>query len=324
MKIPRRTVLRLAAGAAALGAARANAQTYPARPVRIVVGVAAGGANDTVARLLAQSLSERFGQQFVVENRPGAGGNVGTEAVANATPDGYTLLFVTSANAIGVSLNEKQSFNFARDIAPIASLVRGPLIMEVNPSFPAKTIPEFIAYAKANPGKINMASAGIGNTTHVAGELFMMLTGTKFTHVPYRGGAPAVADLLGGQVQLYFDGISGSLAYVRTGKLRALGVTSPTRADVLPDVPTVSEFVPGYEATGWYGMGAPRETPPEIIDKLNAEINTSIADPKLKERLAGLGYQTFASTPAEFKEMIGREIGKWEKVIEFAGLKTAK
>ena len=324
MRLPRRQFLHLAAGAAALPVSSrfAGAQAYPARPVRLVVGVTAGGANDTVARLVAQSLSERLGQQVVVENRPGAGGEVGTEAVANATPDGYTLLFVTSANAIGVTLNEKPGFNFIRDIAPIASLVRGPLIMEVNPAFPAKTLPEFIAYAKSNPGTINMASAGIGNTTHVAGVLFKMLTDTKFTHVPYRGGAPAVTDLLAGQVQLYFDGVSGSLANVRSGKLRALGVTTAARAEVLPDVPAIGEFVPGYEAGGWYGIGAPRNTPAEIISKLNTDINASLAAPKLKSRLAELGYVTFVSSPAEFAAMIARETDKWAKVLKFAGVKS--
>jgi len=254
---------------------------YPTKPVRLIVGVAPGGANDTVARLLAQTLSERLGQPVVVENRPGAGGNIGLEAAANAPPDGYTLLFATSANALSVAFYDKANVNFARDITPVTSLVRGPLIMEVNPSLPAKTIPEFIAFAKANPGKINMASAGIGNTTHVAGELFMMLTGTKFTHVPYRGGAPAVTDLISGQVQVYFDGVSGSLDHVRSGRLRALGVTSAERADVLPDVPTIAEFVPGYEAGGWYGIGVPKNVPAEIIDKLNKEINASLADAKL-------------------------------------------
>src|SRR3989442_2379052 len=247
VSLPRRRFLHLAAGAVALPAVSriASAQPYPSRPVRIIVGVAAGGANDTVARLVAQSLSERLGQQFVVENRPGAGGSVGAEAAAKAAPDGHTLLFATSANSIGASFYDKPGFNFVRDIAAVASLVRGPLIMEVNPSFPATTVREFITYAKANPGKINMASAGNGNTTHVAGELFMMLTGIKLTHVPYRGGAPAGAGLIGGQVQVYFDGISGSIEYVRTGRLRALGVTGAARADVLPDVPSLGEFVPG-------------------------------------------------------------------------------
>jgi tripartite-type tricarboxylate transporter receptor subunit TctC len=318
-----RIVLRLAAAAAVACAISqsAFALDYPTKPVRLIVGVAAGGANDTVARMLAQPLSERLGQPVVVENRPGAGGNIGLEAVVNAPPDGYTVLFATSANALSVAFYDKSNVNFARDIAPVTSLVRGPLIMEVNPSFPAKTIPEFIAYAKANPGKINMASAGIGNTTHVAGELFMMLTGTKFTHVPYRGGAPAVTDLISGQVQLYFDGVSGSLDHVRSGRTRALGVTTAERADVLPDVPSIAEFVPGYEAGGWYGIGVPRNVPAEVVDKLNREINASLADPKLKARLAEIGYATSGSSPAEFGSMIAREVDKWAKVIKFAGIK---
>ncbi len=320
----RRRFLHLAAGAAALPSVSriARAQAYPVRPVRIVVGVTAGGANDTVARLVAQALAERFGQQFVVENRPGAGGAVASEAVANAAPDGYTLLFVTSANAIGASFSDKPGFSFVRDIAPVASLVRGPLIMDVHPSFPARTVPEFIAYAKANPGKINMASAGIGNTTHVAGVLFMMLTDTRFTHVPYRGGAPAVTGLLSGQVQLYFDGVSGSLEHVRAGRLRALGVTSAARAEVLPDVPSIGEFVPGYEAGGWYGIGGPKDLPAEIVERLNTEINASLATAKLKGRLTELGYAVFASSPAEFKAMIAQETEKWAKVVKFANIKA--
>jgi len=317
-------VLRLAAAAAVVACAispSALALDYPTKPVRLIVGVAAGGANDTVARLLAQTLSERLGQPVIVENRPGAGGNIGLEAAANAPPDGYTLLFATSANALSVAFYDKANVNFARDITPVTSLVRGPLMMEVNPSFPAKTIPEFITYAKANPGKINMASAGIGNTTHVAGELFMMLTGTKFTHVPYRGGAPAVADLIGGQVQVYFDGISGSLEHVRAWKLRALGVTTAQRSDVLPNVPSIAEFVPGYEAGGWYGIGVPKHVPAEIVDKLNREINASLADPKLQTRLADLGYVTFGGSSAEFRNMIAQEVDKWARVLKFAGLK---
>jgi tripartite-type tricarboxylate transporter receptor subunit TctC len=323
MTVISRVVLRLATAAAVACAISqsAFALDYPTKPVRLIVGVAPGGANDTVARLVAQTLSERFGQPVVVENRPGAGGNIGLEAAANAPPDGYTLLFATSANALSVAFYDKANVNFARDITPVTSLVRGPLIMEVNPSFPAKTIPEFIAYAKANPGMINMASAGIGNTTHVAGELFMMLTGTKFTHVPYRGGAPAVTDLIGGQVQVYFDGVSGSLDHVRSGRLRALGVTTAERADVLPDVPSIAEFVPGYEAGGWYGIGVPKNVPAEVVDKLNREINASLADPKLKTRLADLGYVTSGSSPAEFGSMIGREIDKWATVLKFAGIK---
>jgi tripartite-type tricarboxylate transporter receptor subunit TctC len=323
MTVISRAVLRLAQAAAVACAISqsAFALDYPTKPVRLIVGVAPGGANDTVARMVAQTLSERLGQPVVVENRPGAGGNIGLEAAANAPPDGYTLLFATSANALSVAFYDKANVNFARDITPVTSLVRGPLIMEVNPSLPAKTIPEFIAFAKANPGKINMASAGIGNTTHVAGELFMMLTGTKFTHVPYRGGAPAVTDLISGQVQVYFDGVSGSLDHVRSGRLRALGVTSAERADVLPDVPTIAEFVPGYEAGGWYGIGVPKNVPVEVIDKLNKEINASLADAKLKSRLSDVGYVTSGSSPAEFGSMIAREIDKWTKVIKFAGIK---
>jgi tripartite-type tricarboxylate transporter receptor subunit TctC len=323
MTVISRVVLRLATAAAVACAISQSALAldYPTKPVRLIVGVAPGGANDTVARLVAQTLSERLGQPVVVENRPGAGGNIGLEAAANAPPDGYTLLFATSANALSVAFYDKANVNFARDITPVTSLVRGPLIMEVNPSFPAKTIPEFIAYAKANPGRINMASAGIGNTTHVAGELFMMLTGTKFTHVPYRGGAPAVTDLISGQVQVYFDGVSGSLDHVRSGRLRALGVTTAERADVLPDVPSIAEFVPGYEAGGWYGIGVPKNVPAEVVDKLNREINAGLADAKLKTRLADLGYATSGSSPAEFGSMIAREIEKWAKVLKFAGIK---
>jgi tripartite-type tricarboxylate transporter receptor subunit TctC len=323
MTVISRAVQRLVTAAAIACAISQSALAldYPTKPVRLIVGVAPGGANDTVARLVAQTLSERLGQPVVVENRPGAGGNIGLEAAANAPPDGYALLFATSANALSVAFYEKANVNFARDITPVTSLVRGPLIMEVNPSVPAKTIPEFIAYAKANPGKINMASAGIGNTTHVAGELFQMLTGTKFTHVPYRGGAPAVTDLISGQVQVYFDGVSGSLDHVRSGRTRALGVTSAERADVLPDVPTIAEFVPGYEAGGWYGIGVPKNVPAEVIDKLNKEINASLADAKLKTRLADLGYAASGSSPAEFGSMIAREVEKWAKVIKFAGIK---
>jgi len=323
MMVVSRIVLRLAAVAAvAVAIAQSSfAFDYPTKPIRLIVGVAAGGANSTVARLVAQALSDRLGQPVIVENRPGAGGNIGLEAAANATPDGYTLLFATSANVLAASFYDKSSVNFARDIAPVTSLVRGPLVMEVNPSFPVKTIPEFIAYAKANPGKINMASAGIGNTTHVAGELFMMLTGTRLTHVPYRGGAPAVADLIGGQVQVYFDGISGSLDFIRSGTLRALGVTTAQRADVLPNVPSIAEFVPGYEANGWYGIGAPIKVPAEIIDRLNREINAALGDAKLKTRLADLGYVTFGGSPAAFRNMIAQETEKWARVIRFAGIK---
>jgi len=322
MTVISRIALCIAAATLACALSQASfALDYPTQPIRLIVGVAAGGANDTVARLLAQTLSERLGQPVVVENRPGAGGNVGLEAVINAPPDGHTLLFATSANAVSAWFYNNANVNFARDITPVTGLVRGALIMEVNPSFPTKTIPEFIAYAKANPGKINMASAGIGNTTHLAGELFLMLTGTKFTHVPYRGGAPAVVDLIGGQVQVYFDGISGSLEYVRSGKLRALGVTTAQRSDVLPDVPSIAEFVPGYEAGGWYGIGVRKDVATEIVDKLNREINASLADPRLKARLADLGYATLGGSSAEFANMIAQDIDKWAKVIKFAGLK---
>src|SRR5262245_12529520 len=323
MTVISRILLRLATAAAVACAISqsAFALDYPTKPVRLIVGVAPGGSNDTVARLLAQALSERLGQPVVVENRSGAGGNIALEAAISAPPDGHTLVFASLANVLSASFYDKAPVNFARDIAPVASLTRGPLIMEVNPSFPATTIPEFIAYAKANPGKINMASAGIGNTTHLVGELFMMLTGTRFTHVPYRGGAPAVTDLIGGQVQLYFDGISGSLEHVRAGRLRALGVTTAQRADVLPNVPSIAEFVAGYEAGGWYGIGVPRNVPAEVVDRLNREINTGLADPKLKTRLDDLGYATFGGSSAEFRNMIGQEIDKWARVLKFAGIK---
>jgi tripartite-type tricarboxylate transporter receptor subunit TctC len=314
-----RAILGLVAAIAT--AQPALALDYPMKPVRVIVGVAAGGANSVVARLIAQWLADRLGQQFFIENRPGAGGNVGAEAAANAAPDGYTLLFTSTANAISTSYYQKSTFNFGRDITPVATLVRGPMIMEVNPAFPAATVPEFIAYAKADPGRINMASAGNGNTTHLAGELLMMMTGIRLTHVPYRGGGPAVTDLIAGQVQVYFDGIAGSLEYVRTGRLRALAVTSATRADVLPDIPSLAEFVPGYETSGWYGIGAPRGTPAEIVEKLNREINQGLSDAKLKARFADLGYTTFANSPAEFGALIVRETDKWAKVIKFAAVR---
>ena len=323
MKLARRRFLHMAAGAAALPitARIALALDYPARPVRIIVGFAPAGGTDIMARLMGQWLSEQLGQQFVIENRPGAASNIGTDMVVNAPPDGYTLLVATFVNAVNATLYDKLNFNFIRDIAPVASIAREPFAIEVHPSVPVKTVPEFVAYAKANPGKINMASAGIGNTTHVAGELFMMLTGTKFTHVPYCGGAPAVADLIGGQVQVYFDGISGSLEHVRSGKLRALGVTTAQRADVLPNVPSIAEFVPGYEAGGWYGIGVPKNVPAEVVDRLNREINAGLADPKLKTRLADLGYVTFGGSSAEFRNLISQEIDKWARVLKFAGIK---
>jgi tripartite-type tricarboxylate transporter receptor subunit TctC len=322
MKLPRRQFLRLAAGAAALPVSRiARAQTYPSRPVKLVVGFPPGGGNDIVARLIAQWLSERLSQPFVVENRPGAGTNIATEAVVRAQPDGYTLLFVASSSAINATLYEKLSFNFIRDIAPVASLIRLPNVMEVNLSVPVKTVPEFIAYAKADRSKINMASPGVGTSVHLSGELFKMMAGVDMLHVPYRGTAPALTDLLGGQVQVMFGTMTGSIEYIRTGKLRALAVTTATRSEALPDVPTVAEFLPGYEASTWYGIGAPKDTVTEIIDKLNKEINAGLADSKMKTRLADLGGTVLAGSPVEFGELIADETEKWAKVVKFAGIK---
>jgi tripartite-type tricarboxylate transporter receptor subunit TctC len=317
----RRQFLHLAAGTCALPALPrvAQAQTYPTQPVRLIVGFPAGNASDILARLIAQTLSERLGQQFVVENRPGAGGNVGTEIVARALPDGYTLLLVLSSNAYSATLYDNLNFNFIRDIAPVASIVDAPYAMVVNPSVPAKTVPEFIAYAKANPGKLNMASAGIGGATHVFGELFMMMAGVNLLHVPYRGNF--MPDLLGGQVHVVFAPITHLIEYIRTGKLRALAVTSATRSAALPDIPTVGEFVPGYAASGWYGIGAPKNTPTDIIDRLNKEINAALADPKIKARLADLGAVPMSMTPAEFGKFIAGETDKWSKVIRAANIK---
>jgi tripartite-type tricarboxylate transporter receptor subunit TctC len=324
MKLPRRRFLRLAAGAAALPAVSpiARAQAYPTRPVRLIVPFGLAGATDITARLIGQWLSERLGQQFVIENRPGAGGNIGTEAVVRAAPDGYTLLYVTTANAVSATLFDKLNFNFIRDIAPVAAIVRFPYIMVVNPSVPAKTLPEFIAYAKANPGKINMASPGIGSTPHVNGELFKVMTGTNMVHVPYRSAAAVMTDLLSGQVQLYFGTTASSLEYVRTGKLRALAVTIERRLDALPDIPTVGDFVPGYEASNWYGIGAPRNTPVEVIEKLNKETNAGLADPKLKARLDDLGGIALTGSPADFGKLIADETEKWGKVVKFTGIKA--
>jgi tripartite-type tricarboxylate transporter receptor subunit TctC len=323
MKLPRRNFLRLAASAAAMPAVSrvARAQAYPTRPVRWVVGYAAGGPNDTLARLIGQWLSERLGQPFVIENRPGASSNVATEAVVRASSDGYTLLQVTTANAIGASLYDKLNFVFLRDIAPVAHMVRTPLVIVVNPAVPAKTIPEFIAYAKANPGKINMASPGIGTSPHLANELFKMITGIDMIHVPYRGDGPALPDLLSGQVQVMFPAPTATIGYIREGKLRALAVTTSTRWDGLPDIPTVSEFVPGYEAYSWFGVGAPRGTPLEVIEKLNREINAALVDPSVKGRLADLGYTALASSPAEFGKFMAEETEKWGRVIRGANIK---
>jgi tripartite-type tricarboxylate transporter receptor subunit TctC len=323
MKLPRRQFLHLAAGAAALLAMSrfARAQAYPTRPVRLIVPFGPAGATDITARLIGQWLSERLGQQFVIENRPGGGGNIATEAVVRAAPDGYTLLYVTTANASNATLYDKLNFNFVRDIAPIAPIVRFPYIMVVNPSVPPKTLPEFIAYAKANPGKINMASPGIGSTPHVNGELFKVMTGTNLVHVPYRSAAAVMTDLLSGQVQLYFGTTASSLEYVRTGKLRALAVTIERRLDALPDIPTVGDFVPGYEASNWYGIGAPRNTPVEVIEKLNKETNAGLADPKLKARLDDLGGIALTGSPADFGKLIADETEKWGKLVKFTGIK---
>ena len=324
MKLPRRNFLYLAAGAAALTALSrtASAQTYPMGPVRLIVPFGPAGATDITARLIGHWLSERLGQQFIIENRPGAGGNIATEAVVRAPPDGYTLLYVTTANASNATLYDKLNFNFIHDIAPVAAIISFPYIMVVNPSVPAKTLPEFIAYAKANPGKINMASPGIGSTPHINGELFKVMTGTNMVHVPYRSAAAVMTDLLSGQVQLYFGTTASSLEYVRTGKLRALGVTIERRLDALPEIPTVAEFVPGYEASNWYGIGAPKATPAEVIDKLNKKISAGLADPNMKARLADLGGTVLAGSPADFGKLIADETEKWGKVVKFADIKA--
>jgi tripartite-type tricarboxylate transporter receptor subunit TctC len=324
MKLPRRKFLHLAAGAAALPAVSriARAQAYPSRPVRIIVGFAPGGVADILPRLMGQWLSERLGQQFIIENRPGAAGNIAAEAVVKAAPDGYTLLWVISANAINATLYEKLNFNFIRDIAPVASIIRAPYVMAVNPTVPAKTVPEFILYANANPGKLNMASVGIGSGTHIAGELFKMMTGVNLVHVPYRGGGSAVTDLLAGQVQVMFVTTVTSIEYIKTGRLRALAVTTATRSDALPDVPTVDEFVPGYEASAWFGVGAPKATPAEIVDKLNKEISAGLADPKIKARLADLGATLVVGSPGEFGKFIVEETEKWAKVIRATNIKA--
>ena len=323
LKFPRRQFLHLAAGAAALPAVSriAWAQAYPTRPVRLIVPVAPGGGTDIAGRLMGQWLSERLGRPFVVENRPGAGGTIGTEAVVRAPADGYTLLLCRISNATDAALYDTLNFNFIRDIAPIATISRESLVLVVNTSIPAKTLPEFLAYAKANPRKLNMASAGIGTAAHVAGELFKMMAGIDLVHVPYRGGGPAQSGLLGGQAQVLFSTPSASIAYIRAGMLRALAVTTATRSDALPDIPTVGEFVPGYEASYWSGICAPKNTPAEIIDKLNREINATLADPKVMARLADLGGDLLALSPAEFGRLLADETEKWGKVIKLAGMK---
>jgi tripartite-type tricarboxylate transporter receptor subunit TctC len=323
MKLPRRKFLHLAAGATGFPALPrfALAQVYPARPVHIVVGFQGGTASDIIARFVGEWLSERLGQQFVVENRPGAAGNVAAEAVARGVPDGYTLLLVAAVHSISATLYKNLNFSFARDIAPVASIVRTTLVMEVSPSFPSKTVPDFIAYAKANPGKIAMASPGIGTIQHIAGELFQMMTDTEMVHVPYRGAPPALMDLISGRVQVMFDVSVSSIEYIRSGKLRPLAVSTKTRLEALPDVPVIADFVPGYEASGWIGLGAPKNTPAQIVKKLNDEVNSALTDPKFKVRLADLGGQAFASSPTEFGEFIAGEIEKFGKVIKFADIK---
>jgi tripartite-type tricarboxylate transporter receptor subunit TctC len=321
MTLSRRQVLELATGAVAFAptARDAQAQTYPIRPVRIIVGFPAGGPTDITARLIAQWLSEHLGQEFLVENRPGAASNIGTEAALRAAPDGYTLLLVTSSNAVNATFYENLSFDFMNDIAPVAGIIRVPFVMEINPGIPAKTVPEFIAYAKANPGKINMASGGTGTSIHIAGELFKMMAGVNLIHVPYRGSAPALTDMISGQVHVMFDILTSSIQHIRSGALRALAVTSATRSEALPDLPTVGEFLPGYEATAWYGIAAPKNTPSEIVDKLNKEINAGLADPKVKARFAELASTVIPGSPADFGKLVGEEIEKWGKVVKFSG-----
>ena len=325
MKLPRRRrFLSLAVGAAALPVTSRFvwAQAYPSRPVRIVVGFAAGGIGDIVARLIGQWLADRLGQPFVIENRVGAGTNIATESVVRATADGYTLLYVTPPNAINATLYDNLNFNFIRDIAPVAGTTSLPLVMVVNPSVPAATVPELIAYAKANPGRISFASAGNGSSSHIAGELFKLMAGIDMVHVPYRGTPPATTDLIGGQVQVMFNITSSSVEHIRTGKLRALAVTSATRSDALLNLPTVGDFLPGYEASQWFGIGAPRNTPAEIIGKLNQEINAALADPKIKARLADLAGTVLPGSPSDFGKLIAEETEKWAKVIKFAGIKA--
>ena len=325
MKLARRRFLHLAAGAAALPAfsRTAWAQAYPARPVHVIVPQAAGSSSDITARLIGQFLSERLGQQFIIDDRPGAGGNIGTEVVVRSPADGYTMLLVNSQNAINATLYDKLNFNFIRDIAPVAGIELAPLVMEVNPSFPAKTVPEFIAYAKANPGKINMASAGAGGPQHVAGELFKFMAGVDMVHVPYRGTTPAVTDLLAGQVQVLFDVTPTAIPQIRAGKLRPLAVTTAKRLDVLPDVPTVGEFLPGYEAAGWIGIGVPKDTPPAVIEMLNTAINAALVDATIKARLTDLGAIMLPPASAsDFGKFIAEETEKWGKVVKFSGAKA--
>ena len=319
----RRDLLRAAPGAIALAlpSRGARAEAYPTRPVRLVVPFPAGGATDLLARLMGQWLLEHSGQPFIIDNRPGAGGNIGTESVVRAAPDGYTLLAFDTTSAVNATLYDRLNFNFIRDIAPVASIVRLPFVVLLHPSVPVKTIAEFVAYARANPGKINMASAGNGTLPHVAGELFKMMTGTEMVTVTYRGAAPALADLLGGQVQVYFGTTPASIEHIRTGRLRAIAVTTSARLDLLPDLPTVKDTVPGYEATGWWGMGAPKGTPADVIERLNGDINAALAEPALKARIADLGGTALIGSPADFAKLIAEETEKWGKVVRFSGAK---
>jgi tripartite-type tricarboxylate transporter receptor subunit TctC len=324
MRRPRRTFLHLAANVAALLAVPrfAWAQSYPLRPVRIVVGTAAGGGIDIAARLIAEALSERLGQQFIVENRVGAGTNPGAEMVVRAPPDGYMLFMASAANAINATLYQKLNFDFIRDIAPVAGVARVSQVMAVNPAIPARTVSEFIAHAKANPGKLNMASAGIGSVQQVGGELFKMMTGVHMVHVPYRGAGPALVDLLGGQMQIMFDTTPGSIEHIKAGTLRALAVTTASRSEMLPDLPTVSEFVPGYESSQWYGLGAPRATPVELVDKLNKEVNGALANANFRARLAEIGATPLVGSPADFGRLVANDTEKWSKVVKFSGVKV--
>jgi tripartite-type tricarboxylate transporter receptor subunit TctC len=323
MKLSRRSLLHLSAGAVALPALsrRARAQTYPVRPIRLIIGYTPGGSADITARLTGQWLSERLGQSVIVESRPGGGTNIATEAVVRAPPDGYTLLLVAPANAINATLYDKLSFDFLRDIVPVAGIIRFPNVVDVNPSLPVKSIPELIAYAKTNPGKLNMASSGNGSTIHMSGELFKMMTGINMVHVPYRGGAPALTDLIAGQVHVMFDNIPTSAEHVRSGRLRGLAVTGAARSHVLPDLPTVADFLPGYEASAWYGLGAPRNTPAAVIDRLNDAVNAILADPTSQGRFAELGASLLPGSPADFGKLLADETEKWGKVVKFAGAK---
>ena len=322
MKIPRRLLLQLAAGVAAFPVRFARAEVYPARPVHVMVGYAPGGSADMLARLVGQWLSERLGEALVVENRPGAGTNIATEAVVHALPDGYTVLLVSAANFINATLYEKLPFNFIRDIAPVVALTREPNVMVVHPSVPAKSVAQFIAYAQENPGKVTMASGGTGASSHVSGELFKMLTSVDMVHVPYRGAGPALTGLLGGQVQVYFSPMAAALEYVRAGKLRALAVTTAARSPVLPDVPALREYVPDYEASQWYGIGAPRDTPAEIVGRLNAEANNVLADPKMQARLADLGQTPLGGSPVDFAKLVAEQTEKWGRVVKFSGARA--